>query len=138
MSQIRRSAETVRSRHLSLRHGCQRVSATRAGAAAVRPTLLLRNRHPTPLIFPLVGRPAEVWPLRVCAGAFTPGTPHRNLWLSPDHAVFVDRDGEGAAPGVLVPVHYLINGATIVQECRDDVSYWHVELAARFEKMAAD
>jgi len=34
--------------------------------------------------------------------------PARDLLLSPDHAVFID--------GVLIPVRYLINGSTIVQE----------------------
>jgi hypothetical protein len=48
------------------------------------------------------------------------GAPRRDLFLSPDHAVFVD--------GALIPVRYLANGATIVQERRDQVSYWHVEL----------
>jgi hypothetical protein len=83
-------------------------------------------------------RPAEVWPVRVCAGAFAPGVPHRFLWLSPDHAVYVapssastvDGDGEDAAPGVLIPVRYLINGATIVQERCGEINYFHVELAA--------
>ena len=46
----------------------------------------------------------------------------RNLRLSPDHAVFVD--------GVLIPVRYLINGRTIVQERVDQVTYYHVELPA--------
>ena len=36
------------------------------------------------------------------------GQPSSDLCLSPDHAVFVG--------GVLIPVRYLINGATIVQE----------------------
>jgi hypothetical protein len=63
----------------------------------------------------------EAWPVRVCAGAFGAGVPHRDLWLSPDHAVFVD--------GVLVPVRYLVNDATIAQERRDEVTYYHVELA---------
>jgi hypothetical protein len=67
-------------------------------------------------------RPHEVWPVRVCAGAFAPGVPHRCLWLSPDHAVFVNN--------VLIPVRYLINGATIVQECCGEINYFHVELAA--------
>jgi hypothetical protein len=40
--------------------------------------------------------------------------------LSPDHAVF--------AEGVLIPVKHLINGATIVQESRKRVSYYHIEL----------
>jgi hypothetical protein len=70
------------------------------------------RRHP---------KPQDVWPVRIMAGAFGPGMPYRDLWLSPDHAVF--------AEGVLIPIRYLINGATIVQEERDEVTYWHVELA---------
>ena len=69
------------------------------------------RRHP---------RPQDVWPVRVCAGAFADGPPNADLWLSPDHAVFTD--------GVLIPVRHLINGATIVQEPVDEVTYWHVEL----------
>jgi hypothetical protein len=30
--------------------------------------------------------------------------------------------------GVLIPIRYLVNGATIVQEQVEDVTYWHVEL----------
>jgi hypothetical protein len=71
----------------------------------------------------------EVWPVRVQAHAFGPGRPHRDLWLSPDHAVLVDGDGEGAAPAVLIPIRYLVNGATVCQERRDQVTYFHVELA---------
>ena len=67
-------------------------------------------------------RPAEVWPVRIATGAFAADLPHRDLFLSPDHAVFCD--------GVLIPVRYLINGATIVQERREEISYFHVELAA--------
>jgi hypothetical protein len=70
------------------------------------------RRHP---------KPHEVWPVRIMPGAFGPGMPHRDLWLSPDHAVF--------AEGVLIPIRYLINGTTIVQEARDEVTYWHIELA---------
>ncbi len=65
-------------------------------------------------------RPASVWPVRVAAGAFGAKLPHRDLLLSPDHAVFVD--------GVLIPIRRLINDTTIVQEPRDIVTYWHVEL----------
>jgi hypothetical protein len=67
-------------------------------------------------------RPREVWPVRVREGAFGPGRPGRDLLLSPDHAVHVD--------AVLIPVRYLVNGATIVQETIDRVEYWHVELPA--------
>jgi hypothetical protein len=69
------------------------------------------RRHP---------QPENVWPVRVHVGAFGGGLPHRDLFLSPDHAVFLD--------GVLIPVRYLINGASIVQEAAENVSYWHVEL----------
>jgi hypothetical protein len=69
------------------------------------------GRHPVP---------ADMWPVRVCAGAFGDGRPQRDLRLSPNHAVFVD--------GVLIPVRHLLNGRTIAQEPSDRVGYWHVEL----------
>ncbi len=65
-------------------------------------------------------RPHDVQPIRVVADAFAPGQPAVDLRLSPDHAVFVD--------GVLIPIRYLLNGRTIVQESVARVSYWHVEL----------
>jgi hypothetical protein len=71
-------------------------------------------------------RREDLWPVRVRAGAFGPDLPHRDLRLSPDHAVFMR--GEGAAPGALIPVRYLVNGVTVVQEPVDEVTYWHVEL----------
>lgn len=65
--------------------------------------------------------PAAVWPVHVLPGALAPGQPRHDLWLSPDHGVFMD--------GVLVPIRSLINGRTVVQERRDRVCYFHVELA---------
>jgi hypothetical protein len=62
-----------------------------------------------------------VWPVRVVEGAFGPGVPHAEVWLSPDHAVYVG--------GVLIPVKLLVNGTTIVQVPRERVTYCHVELA---------
>ena len=69
------------------------------------------RRHP---------RPEDVRPVRIAADAFGLGRPHRTLRLSPDHAVFVD--------GVLIPVRYLLNDATVAQEPAGAVTYWHVEL----------
>jgi fibronectin-binding autotransporter adhesin len=70
------------------------------------------QRHP---------KPTQVWPICLSAGAFSPGQPTRDLWLSPDHAVFIG--------GVLIPIRYLVNGRTIRQVPRDKITYWHIELA---------
>jgi hypothetical protein len=66
-------------------------------------------------------RPELVAPIRIQASAFAAGVPHRDLLVSPDHAVLVD--------GMLILARQLINGATIRQE-RDwrSVDYFHVEL----------
>jgi hypothetical protein len=70
------------------------------------------TRHP---------KPEQVWPVRVAAGAFAPQLPVRDLFLSPDHAIY--------AEGVLVPIKHLINGHTVAQQRPAAVTYFHVELA---------
>jgi ELWxxDGT repeat protein len=70
-------------------------------------------RHPTP---------QSVNPVRIHAGAFGGGLPTRELSLPPEHAVF--------ANGMLVPVRCLVNGASIVQESVDRITYLHIELDA--------
>jgi hypothetical protein len=109
--------------------------ATRDGDVAIEDLQigdLVRAVHPRNELQPVVWmghrtvncarhpNPRTVWPVRIAAGAFGPGRPHRNLKLSPDHAVFVD--------DVLIPVKYLINGTTIRQTPVEEVSYHHVEL----------
>jgi len=64
--------------------------------------------------------PRKVWPVRVAAGAIGPGQPHTDLYLSPDHAIYID--------DVLIPVKRLINGSTVAQVPVDQVAYYHVEL----------
>jgi Ca2+-binding RTX toxin-like protein len=70
------------------------------------------RRHP---------RPRAAAPVRIAAGALGPGTPLRDLRVSPDHALLLD--------GVLVPALALVDGAAVVQEawCAA-VTYFHVEL----------
>jgi Hint domain len=64
--------------------------------------------------------PQNVWPVRIAKDALGDGQPYRELFLSPDHAIFVD--------DVLIPVKHLINGSSIVQVPIDTVTYYHVEL----------
>ena len=62
-----------------------------------------------------------IWPVRFNAGSLGKGVPHRDLLVSPEHAMFLD--------GLLIPAHCLVNGSTIVQERGlERVDYYHVEL----------
>lgn len=61
----------------------------------------------------------QLLPVRIKAGAFAEGMPSRDLFVSADHAMFLD--------GVLVPAMKLINGGTIAQVEVDEVTYFHVE-----------
>jgi Hint domain len=70
------------------------------------------TRHP---------RPETVAPIRVERDAFVDNVPHRDLLLSPDHAVFID--------GMLICVRQLVNGSTIRRETGwSAVDYCHLEL----------
>jgi hypothetical protein len=65
-------------------------------------------------------RPERVLPIRIAMGAFAPGVPSRELYLSPGHGIYFG--------GALIPVYCLCNNTTIVQLERDSVEYFHVEL----------
>jgi hypothetical protein len=65
-------------------------------------------------------RPADVWPVIVAPGAFGPGRPARDLFLSPDHAIFVN--------GVLIPIKLLIDGVAVRRCPVDEIVYFHVAL----------
>ncbi len=62
-----------------------------------------------------------VLPIRIEAGALGDGIPARDLFVSPEHALYID--------GALVPAQLLVNGATIRRvESIDHLEYFHIEL----------
>ena len=68
-------------------------------------------------------RPETVSPIRIERDAFADNMPHRVLFVSPDHAIFVD--------GKLICARQLVNGTTIRRETGwTSVDYFHVELDA--------
>jgi hypothetical protein len=106
-------------------HGDMRVEELSVGdlvrvmiEGPVQPVIWVGHRHIDCTRHPA---PHTVWPVRISAGAFGPAHPSRELFLSPDHAVYFD--------GALIPVKYLINHSTIVQVQARQVTYYHVELA---------
>jgi hypothetical protein len=65
--------------------------------------------------------PVSVLPILIQEGALADQSPVRDLYVSPDHALFFE--------GCLIPAKALINGHNIrTIECRT-VTYYHVELA---------
>jgi len=66
--------------------------------------------------------PEHAMPVRIAKDAFAPASPHRDLYLSRAHLLYLN--------GVLIPVGNLVNGRTIravVPEV-DVMHYFHVEL----------
>lgn len=70
------------------------------------------TRHP---------EPTKVWPVRISTDAFGRGMPATDLFLSPNHAVFVDH--------VLIPIRLLVNGCSVRQVMAERIAYHHIELA---------
>ncbi len=72
-----------------------------------------------------------ILPVCVKAGALAEAVPVHDLWVSPEHALFLD--------GVLVPAEQLVNGVTIVKAERvETVTYWHIELDSHDVLLAED
>jgi autotransporter-associated beta strand protein len=62
----------------------------------------------------------DIQPILFKAGSIADGVPARDLYVSPEHAMFVD--------GVLVPAHCLVNGVSIVKMAgMNAVEYFHLE-----------
>ncbi len=63
----------------------------------------------------------NVLPVCIKAGALEDNVPKRDLWISPNHAMYLD--------GVLIEAKDLVNGGSIVQaESAESIEYYHVEL----------
>ncbi|WP_244490099.1 Hint domain-containing protein [Rhizobium sp. Root483D2] len=81
--------------------------------------------------------PASVVPIRIARHAIDRQTPHRDLYVSPGHALFMD--------GVLIRAKDLVNGISItsaLSDDRDTIDYYHIVLdtheAILAEGMAAE
>src|SRR5262249_43406655 len=62
----------------------------------------------------------EIAPIRVARSALGPNTPHRDLFLSRYHCLYLD--------GVLIPVVHLLNNSTITRCSAEDlreIEYFH-------------
>jgi Hint domain len=69
----------------------------------------------------MLDRPRDAWPICIRRGALSDNVPHRDLYVSPDHCLFVQ--------DILVPAKLLVNGTSIVQEeRREPFEYFHIEL----------
>lgn len=68
-----------------------------------------------------IDKPRDTLPVRIMAGAIAENVPERDLFISPDHCMFMEES--------LIPAKFLVNGITITQETMlDPFEYYHIEL----------
>ncbi|NTF45622.1 Hint domain-containing protein [Rhizobium rhizogenes] len=68
-----------------------------------------------------IDKPRDTLPVRIQAGAIAENVPARDLYVSPDHCMFLEES--------LIPAKFLMNGTTITQEATlVPFEYFHIEL----------
>jgi hypothetical protein len=68
----------------------------------------------------------DILPVCIKSGALGENMPERDLWISPNHAMYFQGD---YLSGVLIEAKDLVNGVSIVQAERvDTLEYFHIEL----------
>lgn len=68
-----------------------------------------------------IDKPRDTLPVRIQAGAIAENVPARDLYVSPDHCMFLE--------GSLIPAKFLMNGTTVTQEpTLVPFEYFHIEL----------
>jgi hypothetical protein len=65
--------------------------------------------------------PEKAQPIRIDANAIAEGVPARDLYLSPDHALYFENH--------LIPAKALLNNRNVTQLQKAKITYYHIELA---------